>query len=57
MFSFLSLINNYVIIGLIFLLLSISVIMSSNTTNILRFFSGLFFNILIKIIHTQLNIQ
>ena len=42
MFSFQPLINNSVTIGLIFSLLSISVIISSNTINILHFLPELY---------------
>ena len=56
-FSFLTLINNLVAIGLGFLLLSISTIISSKTINALPFLSGLYFQHFYKDHPYHLSIQ
>ena len=54
MFSFFPPINSSVTIGLSFLLLSISAIISSNTTNIPQFLFGLYSSISLKILSISL---
>ena len=57
MLSFLLLINISITIGLSFLLLIISAIISSETINTLRFFLGLYFSMLCRQLTYHLNIQ